>query len=401
MHKSKSRKLGLAAAISMLIGTVIGAGIFFRNNDIFNITNYSAVSTGIAWILGSIISLTAAISFSEIGRTNTEKNTTGELLWTKKYSNNFLSKGFGTIRTVFYYNIYIVILSFLISKFFFDALDTLSLVDANKISPIIHLIIGLFFGISLLLSQYFSEKFMSITQSATTIIKVIPLFVVVIAGLIFFNTHNYSPDSKMLIDHNGKPGQNLFKHGTSFDFSKMIAAIPLTLFTYDAFTSISSTQGRIKNGKKRMPLLIFFSMLFVIVLYLSLTIIQLLRGTGSISDTLNDFLPKGTAKYITFSVLILITISVFGTVNGISYISFKNIENLIKDKRIWIPYYQKDKQKLWSLIYVLSIVFILFIITIIYGLFISLLKKEGAFENSSILINQASISSTLFSFLLY
>ena len=187
------KKVGVVTGISMLIGSIIGSGIYFKNNDVFNTTNYSAMSTGVAWILASIISLLLAISFSEIGRMKNQDNEEGTTLWIRKLLPKYLSNTLSPFYAVFYFSIYALILGFLSSKFFVDALSIYKILDADTISPIIHLAIGAFLNLFLLLAHYFSRKVMSIVQVMSLILKLIPLTVVIIAGLILFDSHNYIP----------------------------------------------------------------------------------------------------------------------------------------------------------------------------------------------------------------
>ncbi|MCK5866914.1 MAG: amino acid permease, partial [Mycoplasmataceae bacterium] len=136
MKIKKARKLGFIAAISMLIGSIIGSGIYFKNNDVFTANNYSALGTGIAWILASVISLTAAISFSEIGRTKTTGNETGITFWIKKYLPKQLGGVSSSFFTIFYYSLYALVLGYLTSKFFFDAINIYAHIN---IGPFVHL----------------------------------------------------------------------------------------------------------------------------------------------------------------------------------------------------------------------------------------------------------------------
>ncbi|MCU9933119.1 hypothetical protein NWQ33_04385 [Mycoplasmopsis cynos] len=53
--------------MAMIIGSVVGIGIFFKNASISNAVSGDGLSWLIAWILGGIISISAAISFAEIG----------------------------------------------------------------------------------------------------------------------------------------------------------------------------------------------------------------------------------------------------------------------------------------------------------------------------------------------
>ena len=62
------KRFGFFTALSMVIGSVVGIGIFFKNGGVFATTEGNSISVLIAWILGGIISLFAALSFAEVFR---------------------------------------------------------------------------------------------------------------------------------------------------------------------------------------------------------------------------------------------------------------------------------------------------------------------------------------------
>lgn len=61
-----NRSLGFWSALSLVVGTVIGSGIFFKQSSVLD----SAGSTGmalLAWFLGGVITLTAGLTIAEVG----------------------------------------------------------------------------------------------------------------------------------------------------------------------------------------------------------------------------------------------------------------------------------------------------------------------------------------------
>ena len=60
------RSLGLWSALSIVIGTIIGSGIFFKQASVLDSAGSSTLAL-LAWILGGLITLTSGLTVAEIG----------------------------------------------------------------------------------------------------------------------------------------------------------------------------------------------------------------------------------------------------------------------------------------------------------------------------------------------
>ncbi|GMM17261.1 hypothetical protein LAYK3_03760 [Lactobacillus amylovorus subsp. amylovorus] len=60
------RSLGFGSAISIVIGTIIGSGIFFKQASILDSAGSSTMAIA-AWVFGGVITLTAGLTIAEIG----------------------------------------------------------------------------------------------------------------------------------------------------------------------------------------------------------------------------------------------------------------------------------------------------------------------------------------------
>lgn len=58
----------------MVVGTVVGSGIFFKNNTIFSIAGGNGWLALASWIVGGLIALSVALSFVEISSSAKEDN---------------------------------------------------------------------------------------------------------------------------------------------------------------------------------------------------------------------------------------------------------------------------------------------------------------------------------------
>ena len=67
MENNKLQKnLGLAAALSTVIGMVIGGGVFFKPQAVYELTNGGPGLGIIAWVIAGIMTITAGLTAAEI-----------------------------------------------------------------------------------------------------------------------------------------------------------------------------------------------------------------------------------------------------------------------------------------------------------------------------------------------
>lgn len=64
MENKLEKKYGLITAICMVVGIVVGSGVFFKAQDILNMTQGNMPLGILAWIIGGIIMLVCSINFS-------------------------------------------------------------------------------------------------------------------------------------------------------------------------------------------------------------------------------------------------------------------------------------------------------------------------------------------------
>ena len=60
------RSLGLGSALSIVVGTIIGSGIFFKQGSVLDSAGNSTMAI-LAWVVGGILTLTAGLTIAEIG----------------------------------------------------------------------------------------------------------------------------------------------------------------------------------------------------------------------------------------------------------------------------------------------------------------------------------------------
>ena len=65
-NQRMKKNLGFMTATSIVVGCVIGAGVFFKPYAIYQVTGGAPGMGMLAWVLGGLVSILAALTFAEV-----------------------------------------------------------------------------------------------------------------------------------------------------------------------------------------------------------------------------------------------------------------------------------------------------------------------------------------------
>ena len=264
MHPSSqlNRTLGLRLAIVMVIGNIIGSGIYKKVAPMAS-ELHSSGWVLICWILGGIITMFGALSNAEIA--SMLADTGGEYVYYKKIYNRFFSflygwSNFAAIKTASIASIAYVFAQSLNSVVHFPEIFS-SLKDVQ--------ILGIFHpfdGFNVKLVAIFLIIFLTWINSrglklGAGLSSVLLLFVLAgIVTIIVFGTTSTHADISSSFSLATNNGQSIT---VSAIFTAMLAAF----WAYEGWNSVGFLGGEIKNPHKNVPMSIVFGLLIVITLY--------------------------------------------------------------------------------------------------------------------------------------
>lgn len=314
MTTKVAKKIGFWTAVAMMFGSIVGIGIFFKNGSITRATGDNGVATLLAWVIGGLISLFAAISFSEIG-SQKFKNVHGLAAW----SEQALGKKFGYFvrfnLPVFYYGILTIIFGVFVSESFFQALG-------EKVSITTHIIVGLAFDAFFISLNFISVHSGSWISRFSTVLKIVPLILVAVAGIVLATTNNNpQPDGS---------GHNSFTNGNSFSFTGLLAALPAVLFAYDAFLDAGTLSSKTIGGSKTVSKAIIVTLISVLALYSIISIAHIIHGAGSVSGLFEQVFPAKAQKALGTFVWVFLFFSACGVANGVTATAVTATEQLVR-----------------------------------------------------------------------
>lgn len=295
------RSLGFWQALSIVIGTIIGSGIFFRQASVLESTRNSTLAIA-AWVFGGVITLAAGLTIAEIGA---QMPFTGGLyVYIEKLYGRVLGFLAGWMQvTVYGPSIIAAVAGFtgiLIANFF--GLGSEWRVPMALIAVLFVAIIN-----------FFDNTIGAAFSVITTIGKMIPIAAIIIFGLFWGN--------------NDALGQTITDvHNASGGFGVAVLA---TLFAYDGWVLIANLGGEMKNPQKILPKAIIFGITAVLIVYTLITV-GILRFIPAntiqrLGENATAYLATKAFGAIGGKLLTLgIIISMLGTLNG-KVISFPRI----------------------------------------------------------------------------
>ncbi len=293
----QQKKFGLPTCIAMIVGIVIGSGIFFKSDDILRATGGNIMLGALAFLIASIGIIFGSLAIAELASRSKGKG--GIITYAEEAYNGSIACGIGIFQTFLYYPTLIAIVSYVVG-IYTSLLFNLDNTIETQIA------IGLVVIVVLFTLNLLSNKLAGLFQNSTAIIKLIPLLILGTLGMMF------GSDTAIT-----SPATNLAPSSGSW----LAALIPI-VFAFDGWIISTSISHEVKNANKNIPLALVLSPLLILAIYLLYFIgVSHYLGADTIMAVGDShvelmatqlFGPVG-AK----ALLVFVIVSVLGTANGV------------------------------------------------------------------------------------
>lgn len=289
------KNIGFFPALALVMGTVIGSGVFFKVSNITEVTGTPGM-TLLVWLLGGVITICAGLTVAELAAAIPKNGgLTTYIEYTYGRFSGFLA---GWAQSFIYFPAMIAAQAIVFSE---QVLNLLHLKD-GWIVPVAFIAVA-----SIYLINIIGSKAGGILQSVTLVVKLIPLIVIIIFGLM-----NTGDVEVSLAPNTGDTGINFF--------TAIGAGLLATMFAYDGWIHVGNIAGEMKNPKRDLPLAIVLGLGLVTVIYLlinatflyTLPIDELKGNLSAATDASEMLLGDMGGKLVTIGILI----SVYGALNG-------------------------------------------------------------------------------------
>lgn len=307
MATELKKKYGLLTAICMVVGIVVGSGVFFKAEKILQVTGGNLKLGILAWIIGGIIMIICAYAFSVMATKYEKVNGVVD------YAEAAVGEKYGYIVGWFLSTIYYPTLTMALAWLSARYTLVVFMGENADISGGLCLALSAFYLVGSYalntLSPILSGKF----QVSTTFIKLVPLLLMAVVGTIYGLTSD-----------NGCTIQNF---STVVDPSvtttdAIFGAVCATVFAYEGWIIATSINAELKDAKKNLPKALVIGAFIIVAIY----VLYYVGLAGAIPNA--EMMANGQTgaknafaavfgKVMGTGIFVFVIVSCLGTLNGL------------------------------------------------------------------------------------
>lgn len=307
-------KYGLLTAIAMVVGIVVGSGVFFKAEKVLSATGGHLPLGIAAWILGGLIVLVCAYTFSILATRYIKVNGIVD------YAENAVGERYAYFMGWFMVFIYYPNLTSVLA--WVSARYTGVLFGFSIVGPEV-MVIAFVYMIASFTLNALSPVIAGKVQVSTTIIKLVPLLLVAVIGTIVGLSNGLTVENFTTVVHVPEEGY----------FAALLIAVAACAFAYDGWIIATSINAELKNPKRNLPIALTLGMITVIVVYV-LYYIGLAGGAPNAEMMANG---EAGAKHAFSNIFgavggnmlfVFVVISCLGTLNGLMIATTRGLYSL-------------------------------------------------------------------------
>lgn len=314
MDNKLERKYGLFTAICMVVGIVIGSGVFFKAQVILEKTGGNMPLGILAWLIGGVIMLVCVLTFANMSQKYEKVN--GIVDYAEATVGPKYGYLVGWFMTTIYYPTLTSVLAWLSARY--------TLVFLTSVNPDLPLVVpaeqgGCVVGPECIALMLFylccgyavnalSPKLAGKLQTTATVIKFIPLTLMAVVGIVYGLT-------------TGQLASNFANPALGYEVigNPLFAAVCATAFAYEGWIIATSINSELKDSKRNLPKALIIGGLIIIATYLFYYI-------GVAGGASNDQLIREGATVAFLNIFgkvfgnilnLFVAISCLGTMNGL------------------------------------------------------------------------------------
>jgi len=410
-HEDKhlKRELGLLDGTMLVVGSMIGSGIFIVSADIMRQVGSAGWLT-LIWVISGLMTMIAAISYGELSAMFPKAG--GQYVYLKEAYNKLIAFLYGWSFFAVIQTGTIAAVGVAFSKFAAYLYSPLSekhiLYEMGSFKLNAAQIVSI---ITIILLTYINSRGVKngkYIQTIFTIAKIASLFGLIVFGFVLaaksevwnanwadaWTAKSYVKDSGQWVTIGG-----------SVLFSAIAASMVGSLFSSDAWNGVTFISGEIRNPQRNVGLSLFLGTLIVTVIYISANLMYVaVMPLDAIAFAAEDRVAVAASQYVfgdvgTYIIAIMIMVSTFGCNNGLILAGARVYYTMAKDGLFFkqagnlntasVPGWGLWFQCIWAsalcltgkygdlLDYVMIIVVIFYILTI-FGIFILRRKMPDA-----------------------
>lgn len=350
-NASTQKKISFFSAILIVMGSSIGAGIFFKSGAVLDNSQSSLVLAIFCWLIAAVSVIAMALALVEVA--SARNDNLSMIGWAKVFNGRVTFKACKNFMFYIYLPLTYFFMPLYVIMSLQDGIGALINEDMSAATFGTNVDWLIWTIISLAMSAYFifisglSTKAGNIHNKVITYIKFIPLAMVAIIGFIIAGQGKGGSINAGVVKPPFTDLGNTIAGGASFmSFAPglgMFMAISAIFFAYDGFYVAAGIQSDMKEPKKT-PLALLFGLLANTVIYLIIAISMSISGgkLNVLGENMNSAWST-TGRIIAGIINIMVAIGVIGIINGFAMWAPRFTEDLIKEGELPFSIKYKDK----------------------------------------------------------
>lgn len=304
------KQYGIWTGIAMVVGIVIGSGVFFKAGKVLKYAGGDLKVSLLAWTVGGLIMISSAFAFA-IFATKVEKFN-GVVDYVERSTNKRVGYHLAWIFTTLYYPIIAAIVSLIAGSYFFSLIGV-----SWGMASWQNLLFAFLVLTGCVFLNYYTPIISAKFQVSATFIKLIPIVVIAIVGLF----------ASLIIGSDVGIVNALTKSGVAEDGTAYVKnfgeAVKCTSFAYEGWVCATAINAELKDSKKNLPKALVGGTIAILVFYL----IYYLSLSAILGNSQN-IIADDNAPLVAFSKILgnfgsklfvaFIVVSCLGTVNGVT-----------------------------------------------------------------------------------
>ncbi len=312
-NNTLQKKYGLFTAICMVVGIVIGSGIFFKTQNVLEAADGNAFYSVFAWLISGLIMVVIATSFGVMATKYEKVN--GVVDYAEATCGKTYAFFMGWFMSLVYYPAMTSVLAWVSARY------TLLLVGYSEVPLFVDLkstlnspetiTLALFYLVLIYFLNTIAPKLAGKFQVSSTAVKLVPIVFIGLIGMIIGL-------------FNGKLGTNFDVQAVGSVTADptistgLFPAICGTIFAYEGWVVATTINSEVKNSKKNLPIALCIGTLIIVAAYTLYNIgILGLAGIGDITKGGTQVAFAYFGGVVSKIIGAFIVVSCLGTLNGL------------------------------------------------------------------------------------
>ena len=314
------KRYNLLTAIAMVVGTVIGSGVFFKAEVVLKNTGGNLMIGVLSWLIMGIVMIICTYTFGIVA--GNYEGATGLVAFTRASCGKNYAYYMGWFMTVVYYPTLTSVLCWLPARYLGVLIG--GDVWGNPTSAPVMTLSVLFMVVTYAMNAL-APKMAGKFQISTTAIKLIPLLLMAIVGTIVGLTNGQiTYNFANIVDPSVAPTTGLF------------AGVVALSFAYEGWICATAIGSELKDAKRNLPRALIIGAIIVVVVYVAYYIglagaldsaVMMQNGQeGAKLAFQNIFGKVGGA-----AIFVFVVVSCWGTCNGLTMSVCRGMYDLAVD----------------------------------------------------------------------